>query len=70
MIRQRRIKDSKTFKMKLPVISVNSLQPLTNVTKNHTKGPTSASVRNDKRDTPNVGRTDQIKRKLDDHTML
>ena len=69
MIRQRRIKDSKTFKMKLPVISVNSLQPLTNVTKNHTKGPTSASVTNDKRDTPNVGRTDQIKRKLDDHTM-
>ena len=32
-------------------------------------GPTSVSVGNDKRDTPNVGRTNQIKHKLDDHMM-
>ena len=37
MIRLRRIKDSKTSKMKLPVTSVNGLEPLNNVTKNHTK---------------------------------
>ena len=37
MIRQRRIKDSKTSKMKLPVASVNGLQPFTNIAKNYIK---------------------------------
>ena len=46
-------------------IPVNDLEPLNNVTKKHQRrrvGPTSASVINDKRDTPNVGHTNQIKR--------
>ena len=37
MIRPRQIKESKTSKMKLPVTSVNGLQPLINVTKNRAK---------------------------------
>ena len=37
MITQRRIKDPKTSKIKLPVTSVNGFQPFTNVTKNHIK---------------------------------
>ena len=55
MIRQRdESRTPKTLKMKHPVRS---------------SGPTSASVRNNKRDTPNVRRTNRIKYKLDNHTM-
>ena len=74
MIRQSRIKDSTTSKMKLPVTSVNGFQPFTDITKNYIKDigwVPDPLVRNDKKDTPNVhprGRTNQIKHKLDDHT--
>ena len=66
--------DSKTSKMKLPVTSVNGFEPLTDITKNYIKDigwVPDPPCRNNKKDTPNVhprGRTNQIKRKLDDDT--